>query len=489
MAVLANDRCMAQAAFRAVAWPVPAGALAEAGTLVAIVMFGLALRIGPMQRGLTFDELFTAVNFVGAESAWKTASTSINFNNHVGYSLLARLAVNLLGQTDWALRLPALLLGLGTLPVAWWLARPIVGPGPALAATFALALTPEQIRWSTSARGYSAMLLGVLLASGLLFRLLRQPSRELAALFALVTAFTVYVHLYTVSVVAVQVPLLVLVWWRGRHDPTLRRGAGLGLLALVGAGLLSLLLYLPILPSLLASVQHAGRGQPWSDFPRVVAMELTGATPDWLLAVTLLVTALGVAKVGRAHPWLAAYAVAIAVVPVAVAHVARPLDLYPRFFVFVLPFLLAALVVGATTVTDVLGRLLLPRLPKPLAWAPVVVGAGLLLSSWLERYPDLSADEGFRDAAQALMAAPAEGVTLCAAGSGAELFRWYVPGGLVVPKTVGELQRASSGRDAAWCLYRPSSWEPRASTEIRRHLEQRGTSEQFGDVLLLRASR
>ena len=118
MAVLANDRRMAWAAVRAVPWSVPLGVVAEVTAVCAIVLLALALRLGPMQRGLTFDELFTAVNFVGAESAWQTASTSINFNNHVGYSLLARLAVNLLGPTDWALRLPALLLGLVTLPIA-----------------------------------------------------------------------------------------------------------------------------------------------------------------------------------------------------------------------------------------------------------------------------------------------------------------------------------------------------------------------------------
>ena len=112
--------------------PVRLPLVLEAGLVALIVGLALAIRLTPLQRGLGFDELFTAVNFVGADSAWKTATTSINFNNHVGYSLLARLCVELLGRSEWALRLPALLLGLGTLPAVWWISRPVVGPGLAL---------------------------------------------------------------------------------------------------------------------------------------------------------------------------------------------------------------------------------------------------------------------------------------------------------------------------------------------------------------------
>ena len=139
----------------------------EVGLVALIVGLALAIRLTPLQRGLGFDELFTAVNFVGADSAWKTATTSINFNNHVGYSLLARLCVELLGRSEWALRLPALLLGLGTLPALWWVSRPVVGPGIALAATLGLALAPEHVRWSTTARGYTALMLGVILTSAI----------------------------------------------------------------------------------------------------------------------------------------------------------------------------------------------------------------------------------------------------------------------------------------------------------------------------------
>jgi hypothetical protein len=114
------------------------------------------------------------------------------------------------------------------------------------------------------------------------------------------------------------------------------------------------------------------------------------------------------------------------------------------------------LIVGAVALADLAGRLL-PGVPMPLTWLPVMTGAAMFLGGWLDRYPELSSDEGFRDAAQTLMAAPTEHVTLCAAGAGAELFQRYVPRLATVPKTVADLQRATPGRTVAWCVYRPSA--------------------------------
>src|SRR3954451_15691664 len=104
---------------------------AEAGAVLAIVAVALVVRLGPLQRGLGFDELFTAIHFVQTDTLWQTATTWLNLNNHVAFSLLGRLSVGLFGMSEWALRLPALAIGLISLVVLWWLARPIVGPGAA----------------------------------------------------------------------------------------------------------------------------------------------------------------------------------------------------------------------------------------------------------------------------------------------------------------------------------------------------------------------
>src|SRR6266496_3947037 len=96
-------------------------ATVERVAVVAIVLLAIVVRLGPFQRGLGFDELFTAIHFVQTETIWQPATTWLTYNNHVAYSLLARLSVGAFGMHEWTLRLPAFLLGLISLVTLWWL--------------------------------------------------------------------------------------------------------------------------------------------------------------------------------------------------------------------------------------------------------------------------------------------------------------------------------------------------------------------------------
>ncbi|MCC7368205.1 MAG: glycosyltransferase family 39 protein [Chloroflexi bacterium] len=469
---------------------VQAAFLREVALLVVIVGVALAIRATAMQRGLGFDELFTALNFVGAESAWKTASTSINFNNHVGYSLLARLSEQTLGRAEWALRLPALLLGLATLPALWWYARPLVGPRLALAATLALALAPEHIRWSTTARGYTALLLGAVLTSGLLFRLVLRPSARTALVYFGVTVLAVYCHLYMVAVSVVQGLLLVTWLLVYRRERARWPGALVGLGTLIGAAGLTLLLYLPILISLVTEARHSGRGTLNLWFAWYTAVELLSLPTAGLLVAVLALAGLGLMVIGRGRrplgAWAAGYAAALIGLPLLAATLARPADLYPRFFIFSVPILLVAIGVGLRCAAAWLaGRL--PSAMQPLAWAPAVACLLLVGINWYALYPAAMTDEGFRAAIVAQRSAVAGASAPCAFGAGAELFQWYSHEPLVIPKTVDELRRAYRGRGAPVCIYRPVSWEGRGAAEIREYLTARSTVTRYGEILLFRA--
>jgi mannosyltransferase len=461
---------------------------AEWAGLGAVLILALAVRIGPIQRGLGFDELFTAIHFVETQTTWQTASTWLNFNNHIAYSLLGRLSESLFGRSEWALRLPALVLGLITVVLLWRLARPIVGGGQALAAAALLALSPEHVRWSTSARGYTGLVLGVLVMAGLLFSLLQRPRPATAVALAVVTALATYFHMYAALVAVVQGGfLLIMLVWR-RDDPTTRRGAILGLLAMVGAGLLTLLLYLPVLGTILFTIQDSGHGPFSPDLAWIVAQEQTAATGELGVWLVLAVAGIGVARIGRTHPLLAVYAVAIAVVPVAVVILSRPIDQFARYFSYVLPFLFTALVAGATAPVPPLRRALPARFHL-LAWAPAALGLALLLQSWSITYFDYQVDEGFRDAVQALEAGADDSAGLCAIGAGAELFQWYAGRSLALPKTVNELQQAARRTSEFRCVHRRASWESRSSAGLRRYVEERSTAETFADVTLYRMRR
>src|SRR6266699_1927884 len=79
------------------------GATFERMVVLAIVVLAAVVRLGPLQRGLGFDELFTAIHFVQTDTIWQPATTWLTFNNHIAYSLLARLSVGVFGMREWAL--------------------------------------------------------------------------------------------------------------------------------------------------------------------------------------------------------------------------------------------------------------------------------------------------------------------------------------------------------------------------------------------------
>src|SRR5438270_355089 len=108
-------------------------------------------------RRMGQDELFTVVNFVDVPSIWTTISTNDAFNNHVGYSVVAHLAEGVFGRAEWVFRLPALLLGLATIPLVWLFARSVLPfPIPLLTALL-LPASPPHIVWSTNPRACSAL--------------------------------------------------------------------------------------------------------------------------------------------------------------------------------------------------------------------------------------------------------------------------------------------------------------------------------------------
>jgi Dolichyl-phosphate-mannose-protein mannosyltransferase len=139
----------------------------ECCCLAAVCVLAVMLRLHHITRGLTLDELTTALLFVDAHSLWTTLSTDHLFNNHLANSLLASLSQRLLGRSEWVLRLPAFLLGLTSLYVLWAFTRRLAGSALAVLATAGLAFSPAHIFWSVTARGYAGMLLFTLVSTSL----------------------------------------------------------------------------------------------------------------------------------------------------------------------------------------------------------------------------------------------------------------------------------------------------------------------------------
>jgi len=219
-----------------------------------------------------------------------------------------------------------------------------------------------------------------------------------------------------------------------------------------------------------------------------VVQEQSAASPDWMVWLVLLGTVVGLARVWRRAPRVVAYSLVLMVVPVVVVIVARPAEQYARFFAFIPPFLLTALAAGGAATASVVTRWL-PARWRLLAWAPAIIGAGILLRGWALVFADFQADEGFRAGVQALEANTSDSTALCAIGAGAELFQWYASKPLPLPKTINELQQVGRRASELRCIARPASWESHSNAELRRYVEERSTTEEYGDIVVYRLRR
>ncbi|GAB4446254.1 MAG: hypothetical protein Fur0044_42480 [Anaerolineae bacterium] len=149
----------------------------------------------------------------------------------------------LLGRQDAWVRLPAVMIGTLTLPLAYWLGRRLLGRSEGLLLMALLALSPFHIRYSQEARPYALVVLGVILAVYALWRFLRATGqrRDLVILQIGVLIFAL-AHLFAL---VIFVPFAL---WAGldfifAHP---RRTAVKTLGALVGTGTVALVILLAL---------------------------------------------------------------------------------------------------------------------------------------------------------------------------------------------------------------------------------------------------
>jgi hypothetical protein len=108
-------------------------------------------------QSITADEAFTWDRFL--TGSWGQIFTRYDANNHILYSILAKLSISTFGVSEFALRLPSVLAGffliLGAYAV---LERTVRSPAIRWIALIALALHPLLLDFSVAARGYGLSL-------------------------------------------------------------------------------------------------------------------------------------------------------------------------------------------------------------------------------------------------------------------------------------------------------------------------------------------
>ncbi|MGZ4718502.1 MAG: ArnT family glycosyltransferase [Acidimicrobiales bacterium] len=381
---------------------------ARDGRLVgaALTVVGVALAAIGITVPYNYDESVTVGAFVKAP-AWTDAVTrQIVYNNHPLVSLIDHVVHRVFGTTwEPALRALPLLafvaagVLLGIAVTRWW------GPLAGGVAGLLLLTNPMMLIDGRAVRGYSILVLAALASSLVLIHVTRieRPTPAIITGYIVIGAVGTSAHLYMVLVLGLQFVACLAV-------PRLRadRFARWPVVATVAGSALQL-------PAL-QSFRSNDRGRSLrASFPIDLARILVGQ--QWVAAlVGLALLAYGARRWLRVPP-LGLLAGVVGLEVLAVWLIA-PLDLFPRFFIWLAPAVVCGIVYGADQLRAVLGRW------SALAW---VACAAIVVAQLAVTVPDLDrAVLENRATGGILTAAAARGAVVCVLPTSREALMGYI---------------------------------------------------------------
>lgn len=443
----------------------------EFAALAVILVVALAARIVGLNASLWYDEVLTLTHFVRLPWADLFQNYS-SLNNHMFFSLQAKATVDTLGESAWALRLPALVFGMLSLPLIWWMARRAAGRDAALLTTLMLAVSYHHVWFSQNARGYTGLLFWTTAATLLLANGLKRPRWGTFSAFGICLAAGMYTHLsaalFFVANGLVFAALLAMTTLapRGRlagaypgvRDLRSFYGFGLG-------AVLTLALHAPLITQVLTAVGTMSAGSDessmaeWNNPLRTlseVVASLDGLGPLAPLALFggLVLVAVGAVQLVRRAPLLAS--IYLVQIPVTLALlVALHFRIWPRYFFVDIGFVFLCASLGGLSLAGVLARgLSASAALRRLSWAPgaglviVMTGASLVLLAPNYAHPK----QDFTGAIALVEARRAPGDVTTSTGLAAEPIRAYFRPAWPVVETRSELEQLLSAGRTVWLV-------------------------------------
>ncbi len=350
--------------------------------IAGLLLIAALLRAYHLGTGLWFDEIQTLVDYV-RHPLGHILTTYDSQNNHLLYSLLAKLSVLAYGESGWALRLPAAVLGVLSIWAVYAFGRMVTSRREALLAAALLTVSYHHIWFSQNARGYTGLLLGTLVGTAALLKLLSaaRPTWRAVVWYGLAMALAVYIHLTAVLVVVAHAIIWAVLGWRRRRQGSWAAMSP-ALWALILAGTFSLALYAVVLPQLAGTLFGSGPGShatEWQNPLWLLAESLRGLSRGFPGGPVILIVGFAVGVSGFVSYWRRSQAVAaLMVLPAMLTAAAAMLmshNLWPRLFFFSAGF---AVLIGIRGVFAASGALA-PARATTLATVLVVVG--ILLSA------------------------------------------------------------------------------------------------------------
>ena len=351
--------------------------------LGAILLLALTLRIVGLNGPLWFDEITTVDQHL--RLPWGQMFDGYSMNYHYLFNLQSKLAITIFGEENWAIRLPALAFGVAAVGAMWWLARDVAGTATAHITALLLALSYHHIWFSQNARGYSELAFFSTIGMILFLRGMDRPSTRIWLAYAITLALAVFTHLTGAFLFAAQglVWLLMVIW--GRTKGTLQPGQfRLPLLGYLAGGALTILLYAPLIPSLIETlgqisetsgvdVMREYQNPLWSLLEGMrTALGSTGPLVALVAGLVVILALIG-SVASRPGSKLYAPLVWLHIGLTLILLLALGMRIWPRFFFADIGFILLLIVLGVRAITNWFDRATGNIIPNLFAIAAVAM--------------------------------------------------------------------------------------------------------------------
>ena len=227
--------------------------------LGAILLLALFLRVWGLNAPLWYDEIMTVETHL--RLPWGDMMQSYSMNHHYLFSLQAKASFELFGEAPWSARLPAMVFGVASIAAIWWLARDLAGRNIAHVTALLLAISFHHIWFSQNARGYTELAFWCALGAILFKHGLHRPTFRIWIGYGVCLSLAISTHLTGAFFFAAQ----GLVWFfiatrtafaGGLRSPVVT----LPILGYIAGGILTLVFYAPILPSVIEVTSTVSEG-------------------------------------------------------------------------------------------------------------------------------------------------------------------------------------------------------------------------------------
>ena len=333
--------------------------------LLAVTALAALLRLYALPQSLWIDEIAT-LQYTTTD-LFSQLALFVSPNDHLLNTLLMKLSIALFGESEWSVRLPAVLFGIATVPLFYLLTQRWLGNAVAIAASLLLAVSYHHIFFSQNARGYAAHLFLSLAATGYLMQGLKHDRMRDWLLYIVVMLLNFVALMNSVFVllshVLVSSGVLFVCWRKQCNWQALLRRLFFVFSIL---GLLVFHFYSVKIPQIVVTLSqmYANQATGFSPFSYEFLQELmrgigAGFGGGVILAALpfLLVGLLGMLRFARQNLTLALLLLLPGVLT-GLYLVLKGLTVSPRFFLFELFFVILCAVYGIEVVINALQQLL-----------------------------------------------------------------------------------------------------------------------------------